>query len=331
MKKIFTHILTIGIFVQIANAQIITPYSVKGLKQTYITDYATCISLKASGYDYYSAEIVRDANNKIVSYEGRTNAQLEETYERATSTANDSVIEYLCEIKKPNDGISDFTKFEIQKFYFDATTKLDTTIIIDKYDVDNGTLTNSDTVHYIYNTDNMLIKSRKGKAGAYADLIYNGTLLDSVNDYFSNGGIRARSLYYYTGNTLDSIIFYESDGNNLVKSDKILITQNTSNFTTSFTQSGGTIWKFNEGCTSTTDAIEDNDLGNSIVVYPNPVKDYVYFKNTINARANYSIYNILGGELMTGKAENNSINVSNLNTGTYFLKVEGTIQKLIKE
>lgn len=77
------------------------------------------------------------------------------------------------------------------------------------------------------------------------------------------------------------------------------------------------------------------DLRN-IVVYPNPVKDIlnVSFDNAINS---VSIYNMVGQQVFTKSvnANEDTINVSGLTSGTYFVKVQAEDKvktlKIIKE
>jgi hypothetical protein len=77
------------------------------------------------------------------------------------------------------------------------------------------------------------------------------------------------------------------------------------------------------------------DLKN-FVLYPNPVKDILNISSETTI-TNIAIYNLLGQEVMTKSVNDteNSIDVSNLTSGTYFVKVtaDNTVKtsKIIKE
>jgi hypothetical protein len=83
---------------------------------------------------------------------------------------------------------------------------------------------------------------------------------------------------------------------------------------------------------------QDFDFGSYFSVYPNPAKDVLHLatKNEIGVKA-INIYNILGQMLLvvTNPENNVPIHVSNLKTGTYFIKVltdKGTANtKFVKE
>ncbi|WP_406684672.1 T9SS type A sorting domain-containing protein [Seonamhaeicola sp. MEBiC1930] len=74
-------------------------------------------------------------------------------------------------------------------------------------------------------------------------------------------------------------------------------------------------------------------LASKFKVFPNPVQDVITIQsNNINVSA-VSIYNVLGKEVLSQKGLSNSdINVSNLNSGMYLLKIstdEGVLNKKI--
>ena len=68
---------------------------------------------------------------------------------------------------------------------------------------------------------------------------------------------------------------------------------------------------------STSDFVSDN----SIDLYPNPVKDYLYFKN-LDEDALISIYDISGKKVFNETNQSNRINVGFLSKGVYFIKIE---------
>ncbi len=77
-------------------------------------------------------------------------------------------------------------------------------------------------------------------------------------------------------------------------------------------------------------AINDTQLGYNVVIYPNPFNEYVNIKiNTMfsNEPINYSLYDILGREILSKTLENQSqintitIPTNNLTSGIYFIKI----------
>ena len=69
----------------------------------------------------------------------------------------------------------------------------------------------------------------------------------------------------------------------------------------------------------------DEHLGESFLVYPNPADDQI----TVTINGDYRITNVFGQTVMTGH-ESQSIDVSCLASGVYFLNVDGIIRKFIK-
>lgn len=80
-------------------------------------------------------------------------------------------------------------------------------------------------------------------------------------------------------------------------------------------------------------SVSDNEIA-SIRVYPNPAKDVLYFKGILNENLEISIYNVIGNEIIsTSLNSNNSIDVSNFQSGMYFVKFKGVSEtyKFIKK
>ncbi|WP_047548389.1 T9SS type A sorting domain-containing protein [Psychroserpens sp. Hel_I_66] len=68
-------------------------------------------------------------------------------------------------------------------------------------------------------------------------------------------------------------------------------------------------------------SVADVSQDERIVLYPNPTEDLLYLKN-LSSQENYTIYDAIGRTLMLGKIEpNNSIDVSSLATGRYFIRI----------
>ncbi|VBB44754.1 hypothetical protein TRIP_D260168 [uncultured Paludibacter sp.] len=76
--------------------------------------------------------------------------------------------------------------------------------------------------------------------------------------------------------------------------------------------------------------LDDNKI---ITVYPNPVIDFIALKNTSANNINVSIYSITGALILSQQqlSATQTINVSNLQKGLYFLKVNNQVIKFIKQ
>lgn len=79
------------------------------------------------------------------------------------------------------------------------------------------------------------------------------------------------------------------------------------------------------------DAIEENEI-EEVKIYPNPAYD-VLFVLSENINSEYRIINILGETVIFGKiaSENHQIDVSSLPEGMYFITVDGSTIKFLKE
>ena len=72
----------------------------------------------------------------------------------------------------------------------------------------------------------------------------------------------------------------------------------------------------------------------NFAMYPNPTSDVLNLTFSENLDKNYSVYDLLGREVLNGKFENTSeaqISVENLQIGTYILRIGGTNKKFIKK
>lgn len=69
---------------------------------------------------------------------------------------------------------------------------------------------------------------------------------------------------------------------------------------------------------------------NEIKVYPNPAFQFIQLKGKVEGDT-YEIYNITGAMVQNGIFQNNSIEVSTLNRGVYFIKIDDCVVKFIKK
>jgi hypothetical protein len=75
-----------------------------------------------------------------------------------------------------------------------------------------------------------------------------------------------------------------------------------------------------------------NDLmASSVVVYPNPAKDRLNISSEIESNSAYYISDITGRTISSGAIVNKGVNTSLLPSGIYFLNINNTITKFIKE
>jgi hypothetical protein len=67
-------------------------------------------------------------------------------------------------------------------------------------------------------------------------------------------------------------------------------------------------------------SIDDNSL-DIISIYPNPAKDKLHFRTSLNERLDIAVYDILGKEIINKSVDiDNSLDVSKLQSGLYILK-----------
>ncbi len=83
------------------------------------------------------------------------------------------------------------------------------------------------------------------------------------------------------------------------------------------------------------EGIEDTEYTSGISVYPNPVSNFVNvsIENTGISGLTLQVYDILGKLVQTQviTAKTTSLNISDLETGIYFVKIGNTTKRLIKE
>ena len=75
------------------------------------------------------------------------------------------------------------------------------------------------------------------------------------------------------------------------------------------------LWK------SATAGVDDHSL-NAIKMYPNPANGIVRFSTASSEFLNVSVYNLLGKQVMPVQTIQSELNISGLNTGVYFVKMD---------
>ena len=111
-------------------------------------------------------------------------------------------------------------------------------------------------------------------------------------------------------------------GTDLASISKILIRQGSATDTPELQFDEirvGTTWA--EVTPPSTAGLSDNNIS-GLTMYPNPLKgNTLFITSTANAEMNVKIYNVLGKEVLSTKVNNTSVDVSNLASGVYIVKV----------
>lgn len=84
------------------------------------------------------------------------------------------------------------------------------------------------------------------------------------------------------------------------------------------------------GVFSTLKPLSDEEQQN-LVLYPNPASNVLFIKGTSNQELSYEIYDVTGKLVLRGTTNQNAIEVSNLNSGLYFMNFEGRSHRFIKK
>ncbi len=83
----------------------------------------------------------------------------------------------------------------------------------------------------------------------------------------------------------------------------------------------GDFWEYCDTCTDV--GIKENELLKHVLIYPNPATEIIYVYNLpADAGVTITLSNVAGQEVQYEKLSQNKINVSALNNGIYFLKIE---------
>ncbi|TNE55666.1 MAG: T9SS type A sorting domain-containing protein [Bacteroidetes bacterium] len=333
MKHSLLRMLGLSLSVFLTNgglqAQGFSPSAILGLEKTYLTSFIDCINIKASGFDYVSVSVTRDANNKITDIYALNNPALEDKEERTQSSFSGNEITYTIEMRDPNNGINSFSTVRTERFYVDQSSFLDTLIIVSQFDALSGQITSVDSNYYEYVGDRL---QRIHNAGStrYSELVYSGNQLDSIKMYqLYQGSIQLWGLqkYNYSSGVLTSIEQFENQGSGLVASGTTSVTQNNSMHTVQFTQSNNVQYKFNENCTPPL-GVDEVTSNNDWSIYPNPGQGMLKFSGEIHT-SQFFIYSILGELVLRGEVHKEGLDVSKLSSGSYLIEIDGIRKKLM--
>jgi hypothetical protein len=76
--------------------------------------------------------------------------------------------------------------------------------------------------------------------------------------------------------------------------------------------------------------LEDN-VFNAVKMFPNPARDYVQFSVNSNENLDIQIFDMLGKAVLRVDSVRNAVNVSELNSGLYFVQMTLGAQKSTKK
>ena len=79
-----------------------------------------------------------------------------------------------------------------------------------------------------------------------------------------------------------------------------------------------------------TAGVEDN-VFNSVKMFPNPAKDYVRFSTNSNKSLNIEIFDLTGKSVLRVNDAQNEVNISGLNSGLYFVQMTLGTQRATKK
>jgi hypothetical protein len=68
--------------------------------------------------------------------------------------------------------------------------------------------------------------------------------------------------------------------------------------------------------------VESDKNNNKLTIFPNPISNQISIQNLDSRHPIYTLYNLKGSVVQSGKIENNILNVEFLSPGLYFLRVE---------
>jgi len=81
-------------------------------------------------------------------------------------------------------------------------------------------------------------------------------------------------------------------------------------------------------------SIDEALFNQNITIFPNPAYEKLEIRNDLNTAISISIYNVLGKEVQFKKAtsiKNQTISLSNLNSGVYLVEIKSDQQKILKK
>lgn len=194
LPKLLIIVLVLAQLPTLVNAQW-TPFQYEVYKLAWRTAPLTSIKLKASGYDYVTVTIQRDANNKTESSSAVFNPLFSKQEFRSTSVKSGNLIIHTTEKKDPDNGLANFTTTQIDSFYTDGNN-VDTMIMEHHFDETTGQKTSTLKTRIDYNGTEVVKLTRLNRNSAsntfelsqIAEFKFNGGLIDSVKSIENQSG-----------------------------------------------------------------------------------------------------------------------------------------------
>ena len=75
---------------------------------------------------------------------------------------------------------------------------------------------------------------------------------------------------------------------------------------------------------------KDLDLNSTLKLYPNPATDIIQISSKLPI-SRLALYNVYGKLILKKETDTNSLDVSQLNTGVYFLEAYSNTEKVVKK
>jgi len=169
-----------------------------------------------------------------------------------------------------------------------------------------------------------LVHYNKEAAGTYTESILATSIANpaSVGFYdLDNDTVKDIILSSGTNGVGNDLVWFKNNGAGSFSAEDIIDDTQSNTF------------KFTVINQKITLGIENNTLEN-LKIYPNPVSNELFIESTNAFNDRFSVYNLLGKELLKGSVNNDSsINVTTLKKGMYFLKLanSNTTFKFIKQ
>ena len=232
----------------------------------------------------------------------------------------------VCEIYA--NGTVDFTTYSFQN-QVNANTTWGTAVDLSSF----GTKTN-EFVYVVYTGGNLAVATTE-----FPGITASNSLESSAMNL--NGDDRVRIILTSDSSVIDQFGVSDTDGTGLSWEwlDSYAKRNNGTGPDAGFTESNWTITAINSldgtgACNSAT-ALQDivalgsytlstRDFGaiDGLKIYPNPLNgNTLFLTSSNNLEMNVKIYDVLGKEVLNGKTVNNAINVSNLTSGVYIVKI----------
>ncbi|QTD36306.1 fibronectin type III domain-containing protein [Polaribacter batillariae] len=168
---------------------------------------------------------------------------------------------------------------------------------------------------------------------------YNGTSWTTVQTYVSGTDFE-NNTYYEATVTLSSLDYtfasnagfrFQNDAS--ANADQIYIDQVTITGSTGNASIANTLESLNSVNVSSAAGTLDNRIGD-VLIYPIPAENILNINPIYNLNSVYKIIDLTGKTILRGKLFNNTIDISNLKTGVYFVELsdeeETFLQKFIK-